>query len=217
VSGPRAGSARAKLAGLALACTAVLLLAALHQHREGARAMLASDAALAAKNPDLAVVEALEAATHVAPFSPSSEAGFARLREIAEDAETRGDDDLAQAAWRAIRAAEIATKGPFSSDPARRAHAEAALARIDARRMAVTAARSPGLVRFDEGELARRNARDPTPTSATFLVLGAGAALAMLGAGLMARAGFAFRGRGSLAAAALTAGAFGLVAFALSR
>ncbi len=208
---------RAKVVSLVLAIVAVALLAILHQHREGSRAMLASDVAIAAKNPDTAVIEAFEAATHVAPFSPYSEAGFARLREIAEDAENRGDDDLAQAAWRSIRAAEIATKGPFSTDPARRAHAEAALSRIDARRMAVTAARSPGLVRFDEGELAKRNARDPTPSNGTFLALGAGAVVAMLAAGLLARVGFAFRGRSSLVAAAVTAGALGLVAFALSR
>ena len=94
---------------------------------------------------------------------------------------------------------------------------EAALSRIDARRMAVTAARSPGLVRFDEGELAKRNARDPTPSNGTFLALGAGAVVAMLAAGLLARVGFAFRGRSSLVAAAVTAGALGLVAFALSR
>lgn len=208
---------RAKIASVVLAVLAVLLVAIVHQHREGSRAMLASDVALAAKNPDGAVAEAFEAATHVAPFSPYSEQGFARLREIAEDAETRGDDDLAASAWRAVRAAEVATKGPFSSDPARRAHAEAALARIDARRMAVTAARSPGLVRFDEGELAKRNGRDPTPANGTLVALGVGAVLALVAAGLLARLGFALRGRRGIVLSAGTVVALALVAFALSR
>lgn len=179
--------------------------------------MLASDVALAAKNPDLAIVEAFDAACHPAPLSPWSDAGFARLREIAEDAETRGDDELAASAWRAIRAAEVANKGPFTRDSARRAHAEAALARIDARRAAVTAARSPGLVRFDEGELARRQGRDPTPSDGAMLALGLGAVAAIAAAAFLARAGFAFRGRSSLVALAVTAAALGVVALALSR
>lgn len=210
-------SSRAVGASVLLAIVAVLLLATLHETREGSRALLASDVAMAAKNPDLAVAEAFDAATHVAPFSPWSEQGFTRLQSIAEDAETRGDDELAETAWRALRAAEVSTRSPFSSDGARRKRAESALARIDARRMLVTASRSPGFVRFEEGQLAKMHGRDPTPATTTFAVLGLGASLALGAAILLARSGFAFRGRVSLFGAGLAAAGAALVALALSR
>lgn len=208
---------RLRIASVGLGVLAVLLLATLHETRAGSRAILASDLALAAKAPDLAVAEAFDAATHIAPFSPYSEAGYSRLVSIAEDAETRGDDDLAETAWRAIRAAEVGGRSPFSFDGSRRRRAEAALARIDSRRMLVLAARSPGFVRFDEGQLAKMHGRDPTPATTTFVMLGLGAMLAFGAAGVLARTGFALRGRPSLVGAGAAAVGAILVAVAMAR
>lgn len=208
---------RARAASVVLATVAVFFFAALHETRSGARAMLSSDAAITAKNADLAIAEAFDAATHVAPFSPYAEQGYARMQSIAEDAETRGDDELAETAWRAIRAACVSTRNPFSSDGARQKRAETALARIDARRLLVLAARSPGFQRLGEAQLAKVHGRDPTPATATFAALGLGASLASFAAVMLARSGFAFRGRTSIALAGLAAAGAGLVAVALTR
>lgn len=209
---------RAALIGsIVAAVVSVLAFATLHEVSEGARAMHASDVALAAKNPELALAEAHEAATHVAPFSPWSDRGYARLEALAEDAEARGDDDLATSAWQAIRAAETATRGPLTSDSARRKRAEAAIGRIDARRMLVLSTRTPGMVRFDENELARRHGRDVTPSNGTFALFATGAVLTAVAAAMLLRAGFAFRGPRSFAAIAAVALGASAVALALGR
>lgn len=199
------------------AVVSVLAFALLHEVSEGSRAMHASDVALAAKNPELALAEAHEAATHVAPFSPWSERGYSRLEALADDAEARGDDELATNAWQAIRAAETATRGPFTSDSARKRKAEAAIGRIDARRMLVLSTRTPGMVRFDENELARRHGRDVTPASGTFVLFATGAVLTAIAAALLLRAGFALRGPRSYAAVAAVAVGASAVALALGR
>lgn len=206
--GPR--TRRAWLAGAAaVAFTFAALMAAAisHEADEGARAMRASDAALAAKNPELAVAEAYLAATHVAPLSPWSDRGYARLQTLADDAEARGDDDLAETAWHAIRSAEVATAGPLSGSPARRRRAELALGRIDARRMLVLAARTPGLARPNEGALAKAHGEDGTPKAATLASLGAGSLLAVACALALVRSG----SRGSGGARSAVAAACGLV------
>lgn len=214
---PEARPRRAWLAGAgaALALMALVTAAASHEADEGARAMRASDAALAAKNPELAVAEAYLAATHVAPLSPWSDRGYARLQTIAEDAEARGDDDLAETAWHAIRSAEVATSGPLSGSPARRRRAELALGRIDSRRMLVLAARTPGLARPSEGALAKAHGEDGTPKAATLASLGGGSLLAVACALALARTGA--RGRSAVAAACgLVVGVAG-VTLALAR
>ncbi len=211
--------AKRGLAG-AFALLALLLFASLHEAQEGAQAMRASDAALAAKNPELAIAEAYQAAARVAPLSPWSERGFARLQAIAEDAEARGDDELAQTAWHAVRSAEVTTQGPLSGNPGRRRRAEVALGRIDARRMLVLAARSPGLAglaREGESALGRAHGQDATPATGGLLLLGLGAVLSMTAAAVLVRSGFALRGRPELAAVGgLLLGALG-VALALAR
>lgn len=193
------------------------LLAGLHEAEEGAKAMRASDAALAAKNPDLAVAEAFLAATHLAPLSPWSERGYARLQFIADDAEARGDDDLAETAWHAIRSAEVATQGPLSGSPTRRRRAELALGRIDARRLLVLGARSPGLARPNETALAKAHGEVGTPTNTALGLLGAGALLAAACALTLVRLGASRRGRASLAAAFGLAVGLAGVTFALTR
>lgn len=203
-------------AGAALALTALVGAAASHEAEEGARAMRASDAALAAKNPELAVAEAYLAATHVAPLSPWSDRGYARLQTIADDAEARGDDDLAETAWHAIRSAEVATSGPLSGNPARRRRAELALGRIDARRMLVLAARTPGLARPSEGALAKAHGEDGAPRASTLVSLGGGSLLAVVCALALVRAG-SRGGRGAVAAACGFAVGLAGVTLALAR
>ncbi|HQY63647.1 MAG: hypothetical protein IPF92_02245 [Myxococcales bacterium] len=218
-SPPGPARRRAWLGGAAagaLTLAALVAAASTHEADEGARAIRASDAALAAKNPELAVAEAYLAATHVAPFSPWADRGHARLQAIADDAEARGDDDLAEIAWHAIRSAEVATSGPLSGNPARRRRAELALGRIDARRMLVLAARTPGLARPNEGALAKAHGEDGTPKAAALASLGAGSLLAAVCALALVSGGTRGGRRALAAACGLVVGLAG-VAFALVR
>ncbi len=179
--------------------------------------MRRSDEALAAKDPNLALSEAQLAAEATALLSPYPDRGYARIEALAQDAEARGDDEGAEAAWRAMRTAQIATKGPLVDTRARRVHAEQALARIGTRHLLIDAARIPGSARLGEAELRARIARDPTPPSAAFAILGAGAALFAASAAALALEGPRLpRGPGLRMALGAALGV-GLVALALAR
>ena len=92
--------------------------------RDGARAMLASDAALAGGDTTLAIERAREAAQHPAPFGSAKERGFQRLQSIADDAESHGDVPTMKAALLAMRSAADST-----DDATWRSRANAALPR----------------------------------------------------------------------------------------
>jgi hypothetical protein len=157
---------------------------------EGRRAVVDADAALARGDLVEAVLFARIAAEARCPGCGAPDEGFTRLEKIARDAEARGDDTTAFAAWRAARAAILATAVTSTSSP-RRAHADAELARfahrIDA--AAVAAGANPTAAASEERLRAVLGETD-LPGGATFALIGLGG-LVFLAAGArfaMARA-----------------------------
>lgn len=151
----------------------------------GAAAVDASDRALASGDRLLAIDEARAAAEAVAPGSPYPARGYARLDAIAREAESRDDDPVAAAAWRAMRTAALGTRGLGSAD------ASAMLDRANAG-IARTATRVRGAARADlprevpgaspgERRMLDALARDETPPVRVFAMLGAGAILFFAG------------------------------------
>ncbi len=123
-------------AGLALV---VLIAAWIARAAEGSRALAECDGALRRKDVVEAIVFARAAAEAKCPFCSAPELGYARLYSIAKDAETRGDDVTAIAAWRAVRAAALGT-ALFDATPARRERADVEIARLGHRIDAASAA-----------------------------------------------------------------------------
>ena len=138
----------------------------------GASAMETCGEAMAHADLPGAIDAAREAAEATAPGSPYPERGYARLVEIAQAAETRGDDATATAAWRAIRAAAMATQTPLGA----RARQHAADANLGIARVAA----HPRTVQPETAEATRALmlatlARDDRPSPWTFVLLGVGA------------------------------------------
>jgi len=114
---------------VAILCAVVFIVAWVGRVRDGRRALADADAAIAHGNVFDAIVAASAAAEARCPGFCVSEEGFARLETIAKEAETRADDATAFAAWRAVRAACLASE-IFSTHTARRTHADAEIARL---------------------------------------------------------------------------------------
>src|SRR5687768_5031256 len=93
-------------AGLAVA---VIVTAWIARASEGRRALAECDGALFRKDVVEAIVFARAAAEARCPLCSAPDLGYARLYAIAKEAETRGDDITAIAAWRAVRAATLGT------------------------------------------------------------------------------------------------------------
>ncbi|MBX3223726.1 MAG: hypothetical protein KF795_24650 [Labilithrix sp.] len=176
---------------------------------EGRRALAGCDEAFARGDGVEAIVLARAAAEARCPGCASPELGHARLYAIAKDAERRGDYATAVAAWRAVRAATLATS-VLDAAPARRERAEAEIARIehriDAAAAAAGGAPSPAA---SEENLRAALAAPATPSGTVFLLVTVGAALFALGAARFVRA----RGlRPTELAAALAGAALAVVA-----
>lgn len=129
MNAPRA--LRHGLPAVALALV-VVVTAALARVSSGHRAVEECDAALARQDDVEAIVFARAAAEARCPGCEAPELGYARLEAIAKDAEGRGDLATAVAAWRAVRAATLAT-AVLDRAPARRERADAAIARLEHR------------------------------------------------------------------------------------
>lgn len=141
---------------------------------DGRRALADADAALARGDTMDAILAARSAAEARCPGCSAPDEGFARLEKIAKDAEARGDDTTAFAAWRAARAALLAT-AVASSTSARRAHADAEVARfahrLDAAAVAAGATPTPAA---KEDRLRATLAETDVPGGATFALVGLG-------------------------------------------
>jgi hypothetical protein len=159
----------------ALVVLGVLATAAVHELRAGARAIAASDAASTHGDSRAAIDAAHDAAEAAMPGSPYPEQGYARLAAIARAAEMQRDDATATAAWRATRAAALATNSMGSSSLAAAHLAEAndALAAI-AWRTRTGAARTGDPDEYQRAIVVPL-AFDDRPSSVTFLLLGVGA------------------------------------------
>jgi hypothetical protein len=88
----------------------VLAVGFIAQLGVGVRAIHACDAAREQGDVPAALAAARRAAEAIAPGSPYPEAGYARLTSIARAAESQADLSTALAAWRAVRAAGLATR-----------------------------------------------------------------------------------------------------------
>ena len=95
----------------------------------GERAMAKSDAALEHGDVRGAIFAAREAAEALLPGSPFPGRGYARLGQIAHDAEARGDDAIAALAWRSARAAAVETRAAFVSNETQITEANAGILR----------------------------------------------------------------------------------------
>jgi hypothetical protein len=165
--------------GLALV---VIVTAWVTRASEGRRALEGCDAAFARGDRVEAIVLARVAANARCPLCSAPELGYARLYAIAKDAETRGDDATAVAAWRAVRAATLATT-LLDTNPARRERADVEIARlehrIDAAAAAAGGAPSPAA---GEERLRLALATSTVPSGMVFLLLTLGGGLFLAGA-----------------------------------
>ncbi|MBN9165980.1 MAG: hypothetical protein J0I07_33840 [Myxococcales bacterium] len=179
---------RARRHGLpAVALALVVVIAALVTRvSEGRRAVEGCDAALARQDYVEAIVLARAAAEARCPWCEAPELGFARLFAIAKDAESRGDHPTAVAAWRAVRAATLATS-VIDRSPARRERADGEIARLEHRIDAATAGSAPSPAASEE-RLRAALATSLVPSGIVFALLAIGGALFVIGAVRFVRA-----------------------------
>ena len=149
---------------------------------EGRKAIADADAALGRGDLIDAVLAARIAAEARCPGCTAPDEGFARLERIAREAEARGDDTTAFAAWRAERAALLAT-ATMSTSSERRRHADAEVARfghrIDA--AAVAAGASPTAAATEERLRATLTESD-VPGGFTYALIGLGGVVFLVAA-----------------------------------
>ena len=156
---------------------------------EGRRSLEAANGALERGDPVEAIVLARAAAEARCPSCDAPALARARLHTIAKDAESRGDDAIAVAAWRAARASTLTTTVIDPASSARQ-EADAEIARLEhridrARRAAAGGTPSPST---SEDKLRQALALSAVPSGPLFAVLGVGGALFLLGAHRFARA-----------------------------
>jgi hypothetical protein len=167
------GRARALLA-VALVSLVAIGVAWAGRIAEGRRALADADSALERGDATEAILAARIAGEARCPGCTAPDEGFARLEKIARDAEARGDDATAFAAWRATRAALLAT-AVASTTSTRRAHADAEIARfahrIDAAAVAAGATPTPAAA---EDRVRAALTESDVPGAATFALIGLG-------------------------------------------
>lgn len=141
---------------------------------EGRRALADADSALERGDATEAIFAARIAGEARCPGCTAPDEGFARLEKIARAAEARGDDTTAFAAWRATRAALLAT-AVTSTGGDRRLHADAEIARfahrLDAAAVAAGATPTPAAA---EDRVRAALAESDVPGAATFALIGLG-------------------------------------------
>lgn len=176
----------------ALLAVLVVISAWVGRVGEGKRALAECDSARARADWAEAVMAARAAAEARCPAYCVSELGFARLYAIAKDAENRADDATAFAAWRAVRAAALATAMMDVHAP-KRERADQELARIGHRMdAAAAAAGAPASPAASEERLkAALSTSNPT-SGTTYLLLAVGGLLFLGGAARFVMAKNAF-------------------------
>lgn len=100
---------------------------------DGEQAMAASDAAFNQGDLRTALVHARRGATAYAPGAPHVARAYARLQAVAIGAEARGDLEIAQEAWRAVRSAALETRSVTQPHAEELERANRALARLATR------------------------------------------------------------------------------------
>jgi hypothetical protein len=113
-----------------LVVASVVSIVTAREWAEGAEEVAAADAAATRSDWAEAITHARGAAEALAPGSPWPRRGWLRLRAVGHDAEARGDDATALAAYSAMRAAALATEGIGAGVEIWRAEAEQGIARV---------------------------------------------------------------------------------------
>lgn len=179
---------RGAIAVVTLVALVTLAIAWAGRAAEGRRAVVDADAALERGELTEAILASRIAAEARCPGCSAPDEGFAKLEKIARDAEARGDDATAFAAWRATRAALLAT-AVTSTASDRRAHADAEIARfahrLDAAAVAAGATPTPAA---SEERLRATLAETDVPGGATFALVGVGGVVFLVAAARFARA-----------------------------
>jgi hypothetical protein len=173
---------RAARTSLVVAVALVVIVTAwITRASEGRRALDASDSAMARGDRVEAIVLARAAAEARCPLCGAPELGYARLYAIAKDAEMRGDDASAVAAWRAVRAATLGTT-LLDPAPARRERADMEIARLEHRIDAAAAAAGGALSpAASEERLRAALTSSSVPSGMVFVLLTLGGALFLAG------------------------------------
>lgn len=164
--------------GLVAAAVLVAATAALWttQAQQGTRELARAEAAHRRGDVRLAIEHARAAAFARCPGCRAPDGARTLLERIAVDAEKKGDDESAIAAWRAVRAGELSRRSPGAA----RGRAEAELARLLHRREAATATPgTPAPAAAAEASLRAVHAAEPSRAGARLLL--AGAAIVWLG------------------------------------
>ena len=166
-----------RVAAVAIAVVfGVLATATARELSTGSRAVAEADAAIVRGDQGAAIAAARAAAEAVVPGSPYPTRGYERLEGLGRDAEARGDDATALAAWQAMRSAAVATHGvgvrtqgwlALANDSIVRVGAGAAPSSSDPSKPRI-AARLRGDALLDSLQ------RSETPASVTFALLAAG-------------------------------------------
>ena len=192
-------------AAIAIGLLIVLGIAWSGRSSEGRRALVECEAALARGDTMDAILAARVAAGARCPTCSAPEEGLAKLERIARDAEARGDDATAFAAWSGARAALLATAS-FGTTSDRRTHAELEVARfahrIDAAAVASGASPTPAAA---EDRLRAALAASEIPGGPAYALVGLGGVVFLIAAGRFAMGRKAARGRADLALAAVGA------------
>jgi hypothetical protein len=178
------GEKNPTLAPLATVATVLVVVGVAWALRsaEGTRAVADCDAAFARGDRLEAVRFARAAAQARCPGCSAPELGYARLEAIARNAEGRGDDATAVAAWRAVRSAALGTL-VFDARPAWRERADPEIARFEHRReQARIAGGDPPAAAATEERLRAALEPTPVPSGGLFALLAAGGALFAIGA-----------------------------------
>ncbi len=139
---------------------------------DGEAAMRASDAAFNQGDLRTALVHARRGATSYAPGAPHVARAYARLQAIAIGAESRGDLEIAQEAWRAVRSAALETRGMTQGHALELERANRALARLATRGHEDPEQRKAVLAQLEQSQ---------GPRARWILVLGLGFVLSTFG------------------------------------
>jgi hypothetical protein len=159
----------------------VVVLAAWASRRsDGRKSLDAAEAALARGETFEAIALSRKAAEARCPGCDAPDRAYAKLATLAAEAEQRGDNRTALGAWRAVRAASLATTVLSRSSP-RRSKAEGEIARLE-RRIEVTGKAGAATEAATEVELTRALAASSGTSSLVFGFLALGALLFAVGA-----------------------------------
>jgi hypothetical protein len=166
----------------AVALIVSLFAAWVARAEEGRSALADADAALASGETALAIFHARAAAEARCPGCSAPAEGYERLAQIARDAEARADDETALSAWRAVRAASLAS-AVLGQATRERTRADEELARLGARvARSAAAAGGPSSPAASELRLRETLAVTPNPSGTTYGLVGGGFALFLVGA-----------------------------------